>query len=47
MRDKLVDFAAEHGAQILVVMVVVGLFALASDPAAAKVCCAPNDPSCC
>lgn len=47
MRDKLMDVTAEHGVQILLVMVMIGLFTLAADPAAAKVCCAPDDPSCC
>lgn len=42
MRTKLMQFSSMYGARVLLLLVVMGMVALASDPAAAKVTCPEN-----
>lgn len=45
MRTKLMQFSSMYGARVLLMLVVMGMVALATDPAAAAYTC-PDDARC-
>ena len=42
MRKRLAEFVSTHGAQVLLLLLLVTLTTLAADPAAAKTACDPT-----